>query len=85
MSVSGRRSVNRFNTYLDASAGQRLTAIVLALVAGPAAGLLCVWLATSFLGGAHWLAQTLVFAVIGLFIGAGLLVVLSKVGSRARR
>ncbi|MFI5832280.1 hypothetical protein ACIA5A_01200 [Micromonospora sp. NPDC051300] len=85
MSVSGRRSVNRFNTYLDASDGQRLTAIVLALVAGPLAGLLCAWLATSLLGGTHWLVQTLAFAVIGLLVGAGLLVLLSRGGSRARR
>ncbi|MEV0001015.1 hypothetical protein AB0H28_01845 [Micromonospora sp. NPDC050980] len=84
MSSSGRHSVDRFNTFLDASDGQRLTAIVLALVAGPLARLFCAWLATSFLRGAHWLVQTLAFAVVGLLVGAGLLVLLTWSGSRAR-
>ncbi|MEV1289971.1 hypothetical protein [Micromonospora sp. NPDC049679] len=84
MSEHDQRSGSRFNTYLNASSGQRLTAIVVALVAGPLAGLLCAWLAASLLSGTHWLVQTLAFAIIGLFVGAGLLGLLAKLGTRGK-
>lgn len=80
-----RASGSRFNTFSDATPGQRLTAIVLALVAGPLAGLLCVWLATALLNDTHWLVQTLAFAVIGLIIGAVLLGVLAWLHIRGKR
>ncbi|MEU5529232.1 hypothetical protein ABZ744_20050 [Micromonospora chersina] len=76
---------SRFNTYPNASNGQRLTAIVVALVAGPLAGLLCAWLAASLLGRTHWLVQTLAFAIIGLIVGGGLLGLLARLGAREKR
>ncbi|MFV2112860.1 hypothetical protein ACFHW0_11055 [Micromonospora sp. LOL_025] len=76
---------SRINTYSNASDGQRLTATVVALVAGPLAGLLCAWLAVSLLNGAHWLVQTLAFGVIGLFVGAGLLGLLARLGNGGKR
>ncbi|WP_326559532.1 hypothetical protein [Micromonospora sp. NBC_01796] len=78
MSKRERLSINRFNTYPAASGGQRLTATVVALAGGTLAGLLCAWLAVSLLSGVHWLVQTLAFAIIGLVVGGGLLVLLGR-------
>jgi hypothetical protein len=80
-----RASGSRFNTFPDATPAQRLTAIVLALVAGPLAGLLCVWLAKALLNDAHWLVQTVAFAVIGLIVGAGLLGMVAWLRTRGKR
>ncbi|MGC4893352.1 hypothetical protein [Micromonospora sp. DT31] len=71
-----------WNTYPEATTGQWTTAVVVALVLTVPTTLLCVWLATSLLSGAHWLLQTLAFAVIGLVIGGGALVLLAKLGGR---
>lgn len=76
---------SRFNTYPDATAGQRATAVVVALVAAVPAGLLCAWLAASLLSEAHWLLQTLVYAVIGLIVGGGVLGLLAKLHARGER
>ncbi|MFG1765794.1 hypothetical protein ACGFIH_20840 [Micromonospora parva] len=85
MPEHGQGSVSRFNTYPNASSGQRLTALVIALVAGPLAGLLCAWLAASLLGRTHWLVQTLAFGIIGLIVGGGLLGLLARFGAREKR
>lgn len=76
---------SRFNTFLDATSGQRLTAIIVALVAGPLAGLLCVWLATALLNETPWLVQALAFAVIGLIVGAAVLGMLAWLHTRGKR
>ncbi|MCZ7473099.1 MULTISPECIES: hypothetical protein [unclassified Micromonospora] len=74
-----------WNTYPEATTGQWTTAVVVALALSAPAGLLCVWLATSLLSGTHWLLQTLAFAVVGLVIGGGALVLLSKLAGRGGR
>lgn len=76
---------NRWNTYPEATSGQRTTAIVLALALSVPTTFLCVWLAMSLLSGTHWLLQTLAFAVVGLVIGGGALVLLSKLAGRGGR
>ncbi|MFI7073266.1 hypothetical protein [Micromonospora sediminicola] len=84
MPQQDRSPGSRFNTYPDATGGQRLTATVVALVAALPAGLLCAWLASSFLSDVHWLVQTLAFAVVGLIIGAGVLGLLARLGKHRR-
>ncbi|MDO3683155.1 hypothetical protein [Micromonospora sp. C28ISP2-4] len=71
-----------WNTYPEATTGQWTTAVVVALALSMPTGLLCVWLATSLLSGAHWLLQTLAFAVVGLVVGGGALVLLTKLAGR---
>ena len=80
-----RSMQNRWNTYPEATGGQRTTAIVLALALSVPTTFLCVWLAMSLLSGTHWLLQTLAFAVVGLVIGGGALVLLSKLAGRGGR
>ena len=80
-----RSMQNRWNTYPAATSGQRTTAIVLALALSVPTTFLCVWLAMSLLSGTHWLLQTLAFAVVGLVIGGGALVLLSKLAGRGGR
>lgn len=74
-----------WNTYPEATTEQWTTAVVVALVLSAPAGLLCVWLATSLLSGTHWLLQTLAFAVVGLVIGGGALVLLSRLAGNGGR
>ncbi|NED52128.1 hypothetical protein G3I24_14655 [Micromonospora aurantiaca] len=71
-----------WNTYPEATTGQWTTAVVVALVLSMPTTLLCVWLATSLLSDAHWLLQTLAFAVVGLVVGGGALVLLTKLAGR---
>jgi hypothetical protein len=85
MPSDDRRFTARFNTYTDATDGQRLTALVVALVVGSFAGLLCTWLASAFLQDTHWLVQTLAFAVIGLLVGIGALGLMSRLGTGSKR
>ncbi|MDG4826997.1 hypothetical protein O7635_34565 [Asanoa sp. WMMD1127] len=79
------RLERRLNTYPSATNGQRLTAIVVALVASLFVGGLCVWLASGVLDGVHPGVQWVVFAVIGAVAGFGLLSALSWLTGRNRR
>ncbi|RKN50942.1 hypothetical protein [Micromonospora endolithica] len=85
MSQQDKVGSRSLNTYPEASGGQRVTAHVVALVVAPLVGLLCAWLATSLLDGAHWLVQTVVFALIGLVFGVGVLALLARPRTRGRR
>ena len=80
----GRRG-SGLDTYVDASGGQRLTALVVALVASMVVGGLCAWLATSVFSGVPAAIQYVVFAVIGAVFGFTLLTLLARLRAARER
>ncbi|MEV7229033.1 MULTISPECIES: hypothetical protein [Polymorphospora] len=74
----------RFHTLPRPSPGRRRTAILLALLSGPIAGLLCVLLAHSLLAGASGWLQAAVFVVVGFATGSAVLGALATVDAGDR-
>jgi uncharacterized membrane protein YeaQ/YmgE (transglycosylase-associated protein family) len=73
------------NTYVDASNGQRVTAIAVGLICSIVVGALCAWLANSVFSGVPVAIQWLLFAVIGAVIGLCLVTLLTRLRAARRR